>query len=214
MPLGKQAAAYTLASSFPDSCGKVQNAPPNPFSVFFPPALSIETLLPPFAKEVGVLFSHPIRDWGEEQGRSSLKIRRCITGETALVEGKISCALRVVPPLLRAVWESPWGLSFHVIWNIKHCSHLFPRWELLCFPFPAGLGEKMGPPLCKNALVHNGRAGPCRGKISCVFRVVPPSLRAVWESSWGLVFSCNPKYKTLLPPFLSPAGAGMKKQRR
>lgn len=26
---------------FPDSCGKVQDAPPNPFSVFFLPALSI-----------------------------------------------------------------------------------------------------------------------------------------------------------------------------
>ena len=167
----------------------------------------------------------------------------------------------------------------------------FLRWELLCFPFPAGLGRRTGPPLRKNAPVHNGRVGPCRGKnllhlpgcpaiapgglgkllglefscnlehktllppfffdgifcvshslrdwgkrwghpsakmhwcitgesalaggkISCVFRVVSPSPRAVWESSWGLVFSCNPEYKTLLPPFLSPAGAGMKKQRR
>ena len=32
------------------------------------------------------------------------------------------------------------------------------------FPSHSGLGEKMGPPLCKNALVHNGRAGPCREK--------------------------------------------------
>lgn len=43
MPLGKQAAAYTLASSFPDSCGKVQDAPPNLFPVFFPSALSMAT---------------------------------------------------------------------------------------------------------------------------------------------------------------------------
>ena len=32
------------------------------------------------------------------------------------------------------------------------------------FQSHSGLGEKMGPPLCKNALVHNGRVGPCRGK--------------------------------------------------
>ena len=87
----------------------------------------------------------------------------------------------------------------HAIRNIKHYSHLFPRWELLCFPFPAGLGEKMGPPLCKNALVHNGRAGPCQGKNlphfpDCPaitpgsFRIVPPSPRAVWEGPWGLNF--------------------------
>ena len=38
MSLGKQVAAYTLASSFPDGCGNVQDAPPNPFSVFFPPS--------------------------------------------------------------------------------------------------------------------------------------------------------------------------------
>ena len=41
MPLGKQAAAGIFSFFFPDSCGKVQDAPPNPFSVFFPPALSI-----------------------------------------------------------------------------------------------------------------------------------------------------------------------------
>ena len=216
------------------------------------------------------------------------KNAQCITGESALTGRKISCALRIVPPSLWAVWENPWGLAFHAIWNIKHCSHLFSRWELLCFPFPAGLGEMMWPTLCKNTPVHNGRVGPRCGKnlprfpncpaiapgslgkplgfefpcnLECktllppflpggsfcvshslrdceeeqsrpaakmrrcitgetalagrkifrALRIVPPSPRAVWESPWGLVFSCNPEYKTLLPPFLSPAGAGMKK---
>ena len=125
---------------------------------------------------------------GGEQGRPSAKIRRCITGESALAGGKISCALRVVPPSLRAVWESPWGLNFHEIRNIKHYSHLFPRWELLCFPFPARLGRRTGPPLRKNAPVHNGRVTLAAEKIFCAFRIVPPSPRAVWESLWGLNF--------------------------
>ena len=57
MPLGKQVAAYTLASSFPDSCGKVQDAPSNLCSVFFPPALSIGSAFinttPTFCKRGG-----------------------------------------------------------------------------------------------------------------------------------------------------------------
>ena len=168
MPPGNQAAAGIFSFFFPDSCGKVQDAPPNPFSVFFPPALSIGSAFmnttPTFFFGGSFCVSHSLRDWGEEQGRSSLKIRRCITGESALAGGKISCVFRVVPPSLQEVWESPWGSNFHEIRNIKHCSHFFPRWELLCFPFPAGLRGKTGPPLRKNAPVYNGRAGPRREK--------------------------------------------------
>ena len=146
----------------------MQDAPPNPFLVFFPLALSIGSAFmdttPTFFLGGSFCVSHSLRDWGEEQGRPSAKIRRCITGEPSLAAGKVSRVFRVVPPSLRAVWESPWGLNFHEIRNIKHCSHLFLRWELLCFPFPAGLGEMMGPPLCENTPVHNGVASPCRGK--------------------------------------------------
>lgn len=192
MPLGKQAAAYTLASSFPDSCGKVQDAPPNPFSVFFPPALSIGfafiNTTPTFCKRSGSFVFPSHSRLGGEQGRPSVKIRRCITGETALVEGKISCALRVVPPLLRAVWESPWGSDFHAIWNIKHCSHLFSSVGAFVFPIPSGIGGRTGPPRCKNAPVHNGRVTLAGRKIFRAFQIVPPSLRAVWESLWGLNF--------------------------
>ena len=156
MPLGKQAAAYTLASSFPDSCGKVQDAPPNPFSVFFPPALSIGfafiNTTPTFCKRSGSFVFPSHSGLGGEQGRPSVKIRRCITEELSLAAGKIFHTFQIVPPSLRAVWESPWGLNFHAIWNIKHCSHFFPRWELLCFPFPAGLGgENRAAPLQKCA---------------------------------------------------------------
>lgn len=134
-------------------------------------------------------------------------------GRVTLAGRKIFCAFRIVPPSPRAVWESPWGLNFHEIRNIKHYSHLFPRWELLCFPFPAGLGGEQGRPSAKMHWCITGEPALAAEKIFCAFRIVPPSLRAVWESSWGLVFSCNPKCKTLLPPFLSPAGAGMKKRR-
>lgn len=168
MPLGKQAAAGIFSFFFPDSCGKVQDAPPNPFSVFFPPALSIGSAsintTPTFFLRWELLcFPFPA-GLSRRKGRPSAKMHWCITGESALVGGKISHALRIVPPSLRAVWENPWGLAFHAIRNIKHYSHLFSRWELLCFPFPAGLGEMMWPPLCKNAPVYNGRAGPCREK--------------------------------------------------
>ena len=84
-----------------------------------------KTLLPPFLSGGNFCVSHSLRDWGEEQDHPSEKMRRCITGESALAGRKISCALRIVPPSLRAVWESPWGLNFHEIRNIKHCSHLF-----------------------------------------------------------------------------------------
>lgn len=84
MPPENQAAAYTLASSFPDSCGKVQDVPPNPFSVFFPLALSVGSVFmnttPTFFLGGSFCVSHSLRDWGEEQGRPSVKIRRCITG--------------------------------------------------------------------------------------------------------------------------------------
>ena len=84
-----------------------------------------KTLLPPFLPGGNFCVSHSLRDWGEEQGHPSEKMRRCITGESALAGRKISRAFRIVPPSLRAVWESPWGLNFHEIRNIKHCSHLF-----------------------------------------------------------------------------------------
>ena len=168
MPLGKQAAAYTLASSFPDSCGKVQDAPPNPFSVFFPSALSVGSAFmnttPTFCKRSGSFIFPSHSGLGGEQGRPSAKMHWCITGEPALVRGKIFRTFRIVPPSPRAVWEGPWGLNSHEIRNIKYCSHLFPRWELLCFPFPAGLGRRTGPPLCENTPVHNRGDSPRRGK--------------------------------------------------
>lgn len=116
MPLGKQAAAYTLASSFAMVAAKCRMLLPTPFQFSSPQlyllVLLLQTLLPPFAKEVGVLYSHPIRDWGEEQGRPSVKIRRCITEELSLAAGKIFRAFQIVPPSFRAVWKSPWGLAF------------------------------------------------------------------------------------------------------
>ena len=148
MPLGKQAAAYTLASSFPDSCGKVQDAPPNPFSVFFPSALSIGSAFinttPTFCKRSGSFVFPSHSGLGGEQGRPSVKIRRCITEELSLAAGKIFRAFQIVPPSLRAVWESPWGLNFHEIRNIKDCSHLFSSMGAFVFPIPCGIGGKNG----------------------------------------------------------------------
>ena len=168
MSPGKQAAAYTLASSFAMVAAKCRMLLLELFHFSFFLALSVGSAFinttPTFCERGGSFVFPSHSGLGGEQGPPAAKMRRCITGEPSLAAGKISCALRVVPPLLRAVWESPWGLNFHAIWNIKHCSHFFPRWELLCFPFPAGLRGKTGPPLRKNAPVHNGRVPPRREK--------------------------------------------------
>ena len=148
MPLGKQAAAGIFSFLIRNGCGKVQDAPPNPFSVFFPSALSIGSAFinttPTFFLGGSFCVSHSLRDCGEEQGRPSAKMRRCITGKSAHAAGKISRVFRVVPPSLRAVWESPWGLNFHEIRNIKHCSHLFSSVGAFVFPIPCGIGGKDG----------------------------------------------------------------------
>lgn len=92
MPPGKQAAPGIFSFLIRNGCGKVQDVPPNPFSVFFPSALSIGSALvnttPTFFLGGSFCVSHSLRDWGEEQGRPSVKIRRCITGKSALAAEK------------------------------------------------------------------------------------------------------------------------------
>ena len=192
MPPGKQAAPGIFSFLLPDSCGKVQDAPPNPFSVFFPSALSIGSAFmnttPTFCKRSGSFVFPSHSGLRRRKGRPSAKMHWCITGEPALAGGKIFRAFQIVPPSLQAVWESPWGLNFHEIRNIKHCSHLFSRWELLCFPFPAGLRRRKGRPSVKTRRCITGEPALAAGKISRAFQIVPPSPRAVWENPWGLNF--------------------------
>ena len=168
MPLGKQAAPGVFSVLIRNGCGKMQDAPPNPFSVFFPSALSIGSAFtdttPTFCKRSGSFVFPSHSGLRRRKGSPSAKMHWCISGGAAFVGGKIFCAFQIVPPSLRAVWESPWGLNFHEIRNIKHCSHLFSSVGTFVFPIPSGIGGRTGPPLCKNALVHNGRAGPCQGK--------------------------------------------------
>ena len=192
MPPGKQATPGIFGFLFPDSCGKVQDAPPNPFSVFFPPALSIGSAFmnttPTFCKRSGsFVFPFPA-GLSRRKGRPSAKMHWCITGESALVGRKISCAFRIVPPLPRAVWESPWGLAFHAIRNINTAPTFFLRWELLCFPFPAGLRRRKGRPSAKMRRCITEEPSLAGRKIFRAFRIVPPLPRAVWESPWGLNF--------------------------
>ena len=146
----------------------MQDAPPNPFSVFFPSALSIGSAFidttPTFCKRSGSFVFPSHSGLRRRKGSPSAKMHWCISGGAAFVGGKIFCAFQIVPPSLRAVWESPWGLNFHEIWNIKHCSHLFSSVGTFVFPIPSGIGGRTGPPLCENTPVHNGRAIPRRGK--------------------------------------------------
>ena len=148
MPLGKQAAPGIFSFLFPDGCGKAQDAHPSLFLVFFPLALSIGSAFvnttPTFFFGGSFCVSHSLRDWGKRWGHPSAKMHWCITGELALAGRKIFRAFRIVPPLPRAVWESPWGLNFHEIRNIKHCSHLFSSVGAFVFPIPCGIGGKDG----------------------------------------------------------------------
>lgn len=157
------------------------------------------------------MYSHPIRDWGEEQGRPAAKMRRCITGESALAGRKIFRAFQIVPPSLRAVWESPWGLNFHEIRNINTAPTFFLRWELLCFPFPAGLRGKTGPPLRKNAPVHNGRVGPCRGKNLPHLPGCPAIAPGGLGKLLGLGFLMQSGIQNTAPTFSLSGGGGNEK---
>ena len=193
MPPGKQAAPGIFSVLIRNGCGKMQDAPPNPFSVFFPSALSIGSAIinttPTFCERGGSFcVSHSLRDWGEEQDHPSEKMRRCITGEPSLATGKISRAFQIVPPSLRAVWKSPWGLAFLCNPGFKTLLPPFLPGGNFCVSHSQRDWGRTGPPLYKNTPVHNGRVGPCRGKIFRAFQIVPPSLRAVWESPWGLNF--------------------------
>ena len=146
----------------------MQDAPPNPFSVFFPSALSIGSAFinttPTFRKRSGSFVFPSHSGLGGEQGRPSVKIRRCITGKSAHAAGKIFRAFQIVPPSLRAVWKSPWGLAFLCNPGSKTLLPLFSSVGTFVFPIPSGIGGRTGPPLCKNTPVHNGRVGPRWGK--------------------------------------------------
>ena len=138
MPLGKQTAPGIFSFLFPDGCGKAQDAPPNLFPVFFPSALSIGSALikttPTFCKRSGSFVFPSHSGLRRRKGRPAAKMRRCITGESALAGRKIFRAFQIVPPSLRAVWESSWGLVFS-------CN---PEYKTLLPPFlsPAGAGMK------------------------------------------------------------------------
>ena len=149
--------------------------------------LEYKTLLPLFSSVGTFVFPIP-SGIGGRTGPPLCKNTPVHNGRVGPCRGKIFRAFQIVPPSLRAVWESPWGLNFHAIWNIKHCSRLFSRWELLCFPFPAGLRRRKGRPSAKMHWCITGESALVGGKIFRAFRIVPPSLRAVWESPWGLNF--------------------------
>lgn len=71
MPPGKQAAPGIFSFLIRNGCGKVQDVPPNPFSVFFPLALSIGSAFinttPTFFLGGNFCVSHSQRDWGENR---------------------------------------------------------------------------------------------------------------------------------------------------
>ena len=57
--------------------------------------LEYKTLLPPFFFDGSFCVSHSLRDCEEEQDRPSTKIRRCITGKSALAGEKSSALSRL-----------------------------------------------------------------------------------------------------------------------
>lgn len=100
MPPGKQAAPGIFSFLIRNGCGKVQDAPPNPFSVFFPPSFicwfciykHYSHLL---QKKWEFCIPIPFGIGGREQSRPAAKMRRCITGESALAGEKSSALSRL-----------------------------------------------------------------------------------------------------------------------
>ena len=148
MPPGKQAAPGIFSFLIRNGCGKVQDAPPNPFLVFFPLALSVGSAFidttPTFCKRSGSFVFPSHSGLRGRTGPPLCKNAPVHNGRVTLAGRKIFCAFRIVPPSPRAVWESPWGLNFHEIRNIKHCSHLFSSMGAFVFPIPCGIGGKDG----------------------------------------------------------------------
>lgn len=148
MPLGKQAAPGIFSFLIRNGCGKAQDAHPNLFLVFFPPALSVGSALinttPTFCERGGSFVFPSHSGLRRRKGRPSAKMRRCIMGKSAHAAGKISCVFRVVPPSLRAVWESSWGLAFLCNPGSKTLLPPFPSVGTFVFPIPCGIGGKNG----------------------------------------------------------------------
>ena len=217
MPHGKQATPGIFGFLFPDSRGKVQDAPPNPFSVFFPSALSIGSAstntTPTFFFGGSFCVSIPCGIGG-------------ITGPPIRKNAPVHNG-RAIPrreknlprfPNCPAIAPGSLGklLGFEFPCNLEYKTLLPPFLSVgtFVFPIPCGIEEKKRPPLCENTPVHNGRAGPRREKNLPRFPDCPAIAPGSLGKPLGFEFPCNPEYKTLLPPFLSPAGAGVKKQRR
>ena len=66
-----------------------------PLGFEFPCNLEYKTLLPPFFLGGNFCVSHSLRDWGKRWDHPSEKMRRCITGESALAGEKSSALSRL-----------------------------------------------------------------------------------------------------------------------
>ena len=146
----------------------MQDAPPNPFSVFFPSALSIGSAFinttPTFFLRWELLcFPFPA-GLGRRTGPPLRKNAPVHNGRVGPCRGKNLLHLPGCPAIAPGSLGKPLGFEFPCNLGYKNCSHLFSSVGTFVLPIPSGIGGRTGPPLCKNALVHNGRAGPCQGK--------------------------------------------------
>ena len=146
MPPGKQAAAGIFSFLLPDSCGKVQDTPPNPFSVFFLPALSIGSALintaPTFCKRSGsFVFPFPAG-----LGR---RTRPPLCENTQVHNGRVSPRReKNLPRFPNCPTIAPGGLGkplgFEFPCNLEYKTLLPPFSSVgaFVFPIPCGIGEK------------------------------------------------------------------------
>ena len=171
----------------------MQDAPPNPFSVFFPPDLSIGfafiNTTPTFCKRSGSFVFPSHSGLGEKMGPPLCKNALVHNGRVGPCRGKNLLRLPGCPAIAPGGLGKLLGLGFLMQSGIQNTTPtFFLRWELLCFPFPAGLRRRKGRPSVKPRRCITGESALTGRKISCALRVVPPSLQAVWESLWGLNF--------------------------
>ena len=168
MPPGKQAAPGIFSFLIRNGCGKMQDAPPNPFLVFFPLALSIGSAFikttPTFCKRSGSFVFPSHSGLGRRTGPLLSENTPVHNGRVGPCRGKNLPRLLNCPTIAPSSLGKSMGLEFSCNLEYKTLLPLFSSVGTFVFPIPSGIGGRTGPPLCENTPVHNGRAIPRRRK--------------------------------------------------
>ena len=146
MPLGKQAAPGVFSVLIRNGCGKMQDAPPNPFSVFFPPSLSIGSAFikttPTFCKRSGsFVFPFPA-GLGGRTGPPRCKNTPVHNRRAGPCRGKNLPRFPDCPAIAPGGLGKPLGFEFPCNLEYKTLLPPFLSVGTFVFPIPCGIARK------------------------------------------------------------------------